>query len=136
MRPLHFERQLHTRRLALMALANLCEAHLAVQATVVAHGALPQLVAPLRRHNAAAAHAEAEAKADAEAEAATSSVAGGAAVAATPKRGVAGGGAAGGGMEAPDVLDEVPRHHTNPHPHHLPLATQLFPLTLNPNPQP
>ena len=117
MRPLHFERQLHTRRLALMALANLCEAHLAVQATVVAHGALPQLVAPLRRHNAAAALAEAEAKADAEAEAATSSIAGVAAVAATPTRGAAGGGAAAsGGAEAADLLDEVSRQHTNPQP--------------------
>ena len=65
MRPLHFDRQLHTRRLALMALANLCDAHLAVQVTVVAHGALPQLVGPLRRHNAAVAAAEAEAKAEA-----------------------------------------------------------------------
>ena len=139
MRPLHFERQLHTRRLALMALANLCEAHLAVQATVVAHGALPQLVAPLRRHNAAAALAEAEAKADAEAEAATSSIAGVAAVAATPTRGAAGGGAAGGaaaggGAEAADLLDEVSRQHTNPQPPPSPRTAQLFTLTLNPEP--
>ena len=103
-----------------------------MQATVVAHGALPQLVAPLRRHNAAAALAEAEAKADAEAEAAASSIAGVAAVAATPKRGAAGGGAAGGaaaggGAEAADLLDEVSRQHTNPQPPPSPRTAQLSP---------
>ena len=137
MQPLHFARQLHTRRLALMALANLCEAHLAVQATVVAHGALPQLVAPLRRHNAAAALAEAEAKPDAQAEAAASSAATAAPpVASTPRRGAAAGGAAAGGAEAPDLLDEVPWPHTTWKPPPPALAPPHAACTLTLTPQP
>ena len=87
MRPFHLARQLHTRRLALRAMANLCEGHLAVQATVVAHGALAALVGPLKRHNAAVTLRIDRAEAAAAMAAAEAAAAPGAAYAKTPSRG-------------------------------------------------